>query len=302
MIIDIHVHLAVKSIYPDYWLDGTKKQIAEKIKADSDFEVDTEFLDKLLDHSLNDFDCSRLITQMDEADIEKAVILLVDFGFSNDDNISLDEIMRLHYEATYNHKDRLLVFAGIDPRRGARGIDLFEKSITEFGFSGLKIYPPCGFEIDDPLLYPLYEICAYHHLPVLTHIGPSLQSMKNSFNYPESILKVSGEFRDIDFILGHAAVIYYEESRNLPLKRENIFLETSGFQKIFDQEERLKAIIKGLCDICPEHIVFGTDWPIFNYPKQCVKYFQQLDCITDSQKEKILGKNAAHILNRVHKS
>ena len=45
---------------------------------------------------------------------------------------------------------------------------LFRKSIEQYHFSGFKVYPPCGFEIDDERLFPYYEICDNYRLPVLT--------------------------------------------------------------------------------------------------------------------------------------
>src|SRR5690606_26723281 len=69
------------------------------------------------------------------------------------------------------HPGRFYVFAGVDPRWGLDGIRLFERGVGEYGFHGLKLYPPCGYSPSDPRLYSLYEICASRGLPVLTHVG-----------------------------------------------------------------------------------------------------------------------------------
>lgn len=298
MIIDMHVHLADKRIYPDYWLDSLKDNIVRSVMKENGVSVGDELLSSMMEGSLNDYDCLKIISQMDKAGIRKSVVLLADLGYNRDDiELDIEELFNIHHRAVSRYPERLAVFGGVDPRRGKKGIELFEKGIKEYGFCGLKIYPPCGFEIDDRSLYPLYEICNYYGLPVQVHIGPSLPSMKTSFNYPGSVLRVTGEFKHIPFILGHAALVYFEESRELPSKREMIFLETSGFQKIYHNKGLLSERIKYLMRTCPDNLVFGTDWPLFGYQKQWVKYFEEMDTITESQKEKLFFKNAQTVFS-----
>jgi uncharacterized protein len=300
VIIDMHIHLADYKIYPGYWLEGIKKDIARSLKKENGLDVPDALLSNIVQNSLQDFDCSKLIAQMDNAGIDKSVILLADLGYeSNDATLSIEELFSIHHEALARYPERLIVFGGMDPRRGKEGAALFEKGIKEYGFRGLKIYPPCGFELNDRKLYPLYEICAHYHLPVLTHTGPSLSSMKSIFNYPASVLEVAREFKNLPIILGHAAILYYEESCKLPLERKNIYLEMSGFQQHFDDREHLISKIESLFQICPENILFGTDWPLFNTKgsqKKWVNFFQELDILTETQRELLFYKNAMTIL------
>jgi predicted TIM-barrel fold metal-dependent hydrolase len=298
MIIDMHMHLADSRVYPGYWLDGIKKNIAQSMKKEYGMNIREAFLNNIINNSLKDYDCSKIIAQMDEAGVDNAVILMVDLGFGRDDELlSIEEIYRIHYQALSRHPDRLRVFAGVDPRRGIEGVTLFEKGIKRYGFCGLKIYPPCGFEINDRRLYPLYEICDYYQLPVLAHVGPSLLSMKLNFNYPDSVLEVAKEFKNIPFILGHSALLYYEESHRLPLERDNIYLEVSGFQQIIDREEEIISNIGSLFKICPQNVLFGTDWPLFTSLTTWVNFFNNFAGITESQKELLFYKNGSNIFS-----
>lgn len=298
MIIDMHVHLSDKRIYPEYWLNGIRENITKKIEKENGIKVSEGFINEVLDKSLNDLNCSKLISQMDNAEVDKAVVLLVDLGYEREDNfLEIEEIFKIHHQVIKENGNRLSVFAGIDPRRGKKGVDLFEKGIREYGFCGLKIYPPCGFEIDDVRLYDYYEICNSYSIPVLAHVGTSLPSMKASFNYPDSVLRVADEFKHIPFIMGHAALLFYEESCELPLKRENIYLETSGFQKISHKRGLLDGRVKSLFKKCPDNLLFGTDWPVFSDTKKSVQYFIEHGGITDSQKEKFFYKNALNIFS-----
>lgn len=294
MIIDMHVHLSDKRIYPGYWLDGIRQGIQESIRRINGAPADEALLDSLLNQSMNDYDCSRLVARMEDAGIGRAAVLLVDFGYGRDDApLELEELYAIHAEALRKYPEQLCVFAGVDPRRGREGLALLEKGITEYGFCGLKLYPPCGFEQDDKLLYPFYELCDHYGLPVLSHTGSSLPSMKTDFQYPQSVLQASRDFPHIPFILGHAALVHYEESVKLPLMRDNIYLETSGFQSMLsEQEELLLERVKGLFKTCEDRVLFGTDWPLFSGMKQAVDYFRNLDCLTDQQKDKLFYQNA----------
>lgn len=65
----------------------------------------------------------------------------------------------------------VIPFIHIDPRRTGF-FDLFRKSIEEWGFKGVKIYPPLGYFPYDQRLYPVYEYCLQNRLPVLSHCSP----------------------------------------------------------------------------------------------------------------------------------
>lgn len=220
-----------------------------------------------------------------------------DFGYGKKAEYSIEEITEIHYEAIKRYADRFIMFSGIDPRRGEAGVKLFRKSIEQYHFSGFKVYPPCGFEIDDERLFPYYEICDNYRLPVLIHIGESWKSMKTVFNYPESILRAADRFSNIPFILGHAALLFYEDSFHVAANRENVYLEVSGYQKIIDKEEILfERMQREMCEI-PDKILFGSDWPMYHTLLEDIAYFDKMDFLTQEQKDKFFFKNAQRILD-----
>jgi len=297
MVVDMHMHLADSRIYPDYWIYNVKKSMKQDLEKEIAIEETDKIIQTYINNTLNDFSGRKMIALMDECGIDKAVVLHADFGYGREDLEKIYEIIEIHHTMLKKYPERLIMFAGIDPRREKKGISLFKKCIEEYNFSGLKLYPPCGYEIDDKRLYAFYEICNHYRLPVLIHVGPSWEGMKSTFNYPNSILKVADEFTDIPFILGHAALLYYEESYRLPLLKNNIYLETSGYQKILDQETLLKDRMKNLMEYCPDKIVFGSDWPMYRSVKQDISFFESFDFMTDYYKENFFYKNALDILS-----
>jgi predicted TIM-barrel fold metal-dependent hydrolase len=295
MTIDMHVHLADKRIYSDTWLKHVRNSISDEIKKTMNMHAGSEIIDYYLNNALADYDCSKLIAQMDEAGIDKSTLLLIDFD--DTDSMDPEPVIQIHYQALNAYKDRFNVFAGVAPRRGEKGIRLFKRCIHEYGFSGVKLYPPCGYEIDDPGLYPYYEICNHYRLPVLIHIGPSWPGMKSVFNYPEAILKVSKEFPRTPFILGHAALLHYESSRNLPLLRDNIYLETSGYRKILTDRKLIEQRLEKLFKDCPEKVIYGSDYPMFGPPGREIMFLKNMGVLNKEQLDLLFYKNAMRIFS-----
>lgn len=297
-VIDMHAHLANYRIYPNYWIKGMMSNLYSFLGSRPDAEI---IIDKMIKTSLNDFDCSKLIKSMDNAGISKTAIMMADFGYGDDDiELSLSEIYEEHRKNTAQYSDRIIIFAGCDPRRGKEGYDLFEKGIKEYGFQGLKLYPPCGFELDDKQLMPFYELCDYYRIPILTHVGPSLESMKKVFNFPGSLKNIIDRYRNTDFLLGHGAIQRYDECNQLPMQYDNVYLELSGFQQFISDEAGIKEKLIYMSNNYPDKIIFGTDWPLFQSQEKSVNYIEQLEYISEEQKQRILYKNAEQILNKRH--
>lgn len=296
MIIDVHAHLAFHKIFPEKFLAGVAEPLVP-----SGGEDEKQFLVRLIENGLKDNTGDVLLDNMNQAGIDKSVLLIADFGYAlGEPELSLEQIYSLHYDVKQRHPDRFMVFGGVDPRRGVEGFDLFEKAIREYGFSGLKLYPPCGFELDDKSIFPLYELCDAYKIPVLSHTGPSLSSMVTEKDYPKSILKVSRQFRNVNFILAHAGARDQENTISIANQRENVFFDISTFQALAANESEWQHWFRKFLDKCPDQILFGTDWPMFLLSmtqKQLVQMIDLIPNLSSAERDKILYKNACRILN-----
>jgi uncharacterized protein len=294
MIIDVHTHLAFKKIFSPNFLNGITQNIAG-----SD-QLKNKFLLKVVESTLRDNQGDALVKQMDDAGIAKSVLLIADFGYAlGEADLSIEDIHIIHKHVLNMYPGRFIVFSGVDPRRGQAGYDLFEKYVTRYGFSGLKLYPPCGFELNDPSVYPLYEICSQYGLPVLSHTGPSLDSMRTEKKYPETIFEVSRQFPNIRFILGHGGADFYKMNVEVAKQRENVFLEISTFQNKARKEE-LDQRFRYFFDTIPDQIMFGSDWPMFimsSTPKQLIELINSIKGLSSDELDKLYYKNAEAVLN-----
>lgn len=65
----------------------------------------------------------------------------------------------------------IIPFVHIDPRREDY-MDILKKCIEEWGFRGVKVYPPLGYFPYDERMYPVYAYCQTNNLPIVTHCSP----------------------------------------------------------------------------------------------------------------------------------
>lgn len=121
------------------------------------------------------------------------VILPMDMAFMGAGKVprpypeQLDELAQL--KKTY--PETVIPFIHIDPRR-ADYYELFIKYAEEHDFGGLKLYPPLGIFPYDERLYPIYEYCEKHQLPVIAHCSPyNPVHFKGSNRELVELLKVS---------------------------------------------------------------------------------------------------------------
>ena len=102
----------------------------------------------------------------------KFIVLPMDMAFMKAGNVPREYAQQLEkLKEVKDQYDQILPFVHLDPRREGF-YDLFIKSIEEYGFKGVKLYPPLGYFPYDPRLIPVYEYCSAHKLPILTHCSP----------------------------------------------------------------------------------------------------------------------------------
>jgi len=262
MIIDCHTHLASPAALPEVFFEGWRENIRRLLPPG----LSERHQDRLAARfGLNplDPDGDRHVAEMDAAGVGAAVSLIIDFGVAFPEHAPpLAELFAAHRALAESHPGRFAVFAGVDPRRGAAGLELFERSLVEWGFRGLKLYPPCGFSPSDAALDPYYDLCAQHRVPVLTHTGPTSPRLSFQHTRPSDVEAAAHRHPGVDFILGHGAIVHREEAALLAGYRPNVYLDTAGFQALWRRGDWAETLSyfkqRGLL----RKLLFGTDWPI----------------------------------------
>jgi predicted TIM-barrel fold metal-dependent hydrolase len=257
-IVDGHCHVASTDFIPRAFIEGVVDNMLVALEAQGLRPGRTKLIDLYLGQ-MRDPECDELVSQMADAGIEKAVLLLPDFSYVfRDSGLTIAEAYYRHSLILKKWPGRFFVLAGIDPRWGTDGLELFERGIREFGFSGLKLYPPCGYSPSNKILFPFFEICAQYKLPVVSHTGGTSAALTYGTSRPILIDEASHNFAGVNFILAHGTGAYLEECAMMCAFRPNVFVDVSGYEA--QQLERLQLLTsRGI----NHKLIFGTDWPVF---------------------------------------
>ena len=157
---------------------------------------------------------------------------------------------------------RLAFFAGFDPSRGAPALSTVKRWTASPGCEGVKLYPPCGFELDDERLLPLWEHCNDNNIPVLAHSGSSLPTLGHEQRYPQSVEAVIRRFPDVRLALAHGMVWHLDLTVELLQRHpENLYSDISSFQML--SADNLELMLDS-CAMVPDQVLFGSDAPLYD--------------------------------------
>ena len=309
MIIDAHTHLMSPNFmakpYWDSWvrifsaLSNRPKEAIEKRLPD--FWDETGEL---------------LIKDMDEAGVDQSWIAVLDHGLAKpvgEAKYSINELNRIYAEIAKKSSNRLVAFAGVDPRREG-AVELLETCVKEWGMKGLKLLPAAGFYPNDENCYRLYAKADELGIPVLVHTGPETIPLYSKYCQPIYLDDVANDFPSLTVILAHAGFCWWHEALNIASTKPNVYLDLAGWQPKVQRHavEQFYTPLRTMIDsIGPSRILFGSDWPALRLLKGgeagWVKAFTNLPeallkeadiTFTKDEMDAILGGNAARLTSK----
>lgn len=297
MIIDVHCH-----IWEEQFLSDELRAILIAVAKRHKFDL----------NSILDASPERLVSEMDEAGIDKTVIVGLDYEYLFKGKVSYKEYNDKVSGYVKEYPDRLIGFAGIDPRRGKEAIHELERCVEEFGFKGVKLWPLTGFYPDDLKFYPFYERVEDLGATILCHTGLGVTNTYLKYNRPMYVDTVAVDFPNINIIMAHMGDPWVNEAIAVAAKNPNVYMDISGLEPSFKRapfiffQNLLQA--KMLCGI--DKILFGSDWPLFTPILSLQDYVEgikkmklppsiklmEIPEFTTDESNKILGGNAQDIL------
>ena len=179
-------------------------------------------------------------------------------------------------------------FIGFGTVHAAMG-DLLEEIqwILNSGLKGIKMHPDFQrFAIDDPRLYPAYEMLQ-GKLPVMFHTGDP----RYDYSHPARVKHILDLFPDLQVIAAHFGGYSMYETAYENLKDTNCIFDVSSSLMFMPEGVAEKYI--GLYGA--ERMMFGSDFPLWD-PGVEVRRFLQLK-LTPEQTEQIAYKTAEWVLN-----
>ena len=223
-----------------------------------------------------------------------AVCFMVD-SVNWDGVVSNEEILEL----ASAERDVLIPFVSIDPNRGADGVEMARRLISEHDVRGFKFHPNLQmFFPDDRMAYPLYEVIAERRLPALFHTGQTAVGSGQrggggillKYSNPLNLDQVAVDFPDMPIIMAHPSVPWQDEALSIAVHKPQVYIDLSGWSpKYFPPQ-----LVQYANTLLRDKVLFGTDYPALT-PERWLADFEKLD-VKPEVRPKILKDNAARLL------
>jgi len=190
--------------------------------------------------------------ELDRHEVDKAVFVSL---YPEEDELT--EVVRAN-------RSRFYAFATVDPK-DLKAPELLRRQVLQEGYVGLKLYPTTmGFLPSDRSLYPVYEECRSLGVPVLFHLGITLQFESDlRFANPIELHPVLKDFPEVSFIVAHFGAGYFRELLFLAYHVNNLYVDTCGknvWIEYLPYRINLSQVFERSLEVFgPERIIFGTD-------------------------------------------
>ncbi len=308
MIIDSHVHLSGEGwLHEDFSL-GAARISAAAIGRRTGVYPEAVEMAKNSKPLFVDNTGEKLIATMDAAGVDKSCVFSVDYGLATGEpEVTIEEQNRLVAEAAKRFPGRLIPFFTIDPRRSG-SVEMFSRSVEEWGMRGLKLHSTSGFFPYDEVCYPLYEKCMEYDIPVIIHTGGINAPLKSRFSLPIYVDDVAADFPELPIIMAHAAQAMWLDALHIASLKPNIHFDISAWQVMFiiNPVDFYRMLRKVIDRLGPWRVFFGSDGPFMNifYPlDRWVKSVREPNLtpcpeisFSEEEREIILGKAFAKLL------
>ncbi len=263
-ITDVHSHL----YFPDWYPQRFQKQLAIDYLRRRGEHIAEELVGRklnALNRVLSDRDGSICLRVMDKVGIEKRALHVIDWGLELGEPVcTVWDINEAVLRICRRHQDRLIGFAGVDPRR-SDAVSLVAWAFDKLGAAGLKLHPTSrGWTLDDERVAALVDLAAQRKLPVMVHTGGTVSVLCDEHCQPSALLRLSARFAGVDFIAAHSG---FSNWRAFGLDQPpNLWFDISAWQERLSIDgEGLKAEIQQLLARFPNRVFFGTDSPFYGF-------------------------------------
>jgi predicted TIM-barrel fold metal-dependent hydrolase len=178
--------------------------------------------------------------------------------------------------------------------------DEIEKAIAEDGIKGFKIMLTFrNKKLNDPLIFPVLEAAHKHKMPIVMHCGyPPPGTRRNVLTYSNPIFidDFASSFPSSNIIITHMGYPFIDIAIALAAQYPNVYLDLSNLA--YMMPSRLRELLIQANEIIGVHkILYGSDGNNPEMIEIAVNYFDNIDFLTKEEIEKIMGLNAAKLLN-----
>jgi predicted TIM-barrel fold metal-dependent hydrolase len=212
-----------------------------------------------------------------------------------------------------NHPGKFIVNGAFDPRDGEGGLEALTRLVEEHSLQGVKLYTAewkgqsRGWKLNDYWSYRYLETCEELGVKnIHVHKGPTIWPLNRDAFDVADVDHAATKFPELNFIVEHCGLPRLEDFCWIATQEPNVYGGLAVAIPFIHSRPRYFAQIVGelLYWIGEDRIVFASDYAIWQ-PKWLVEKFVdfqipedmqgELGTISDDQKAKILGLNAAKL-------
>lgn len=260
MIIDFHTHM-----FPDSLAEKTIQHLSQT----SDFPNQTNGT------------MQGTIENMEKSGVDLSVVCNIATNAKQTENVN-------KFAVEIDKNPKLISFGSVHPDCDW---SYFLDWLKENQIKGIKLHPDYqGFFVDEPRMQKIYEAILKRGLVLIFHTGFDDGIGEPVHASPRRLKSILPMFRGEKVVFAHMGGFRRWEGVCEHLLGEDVFFDTSCSAEFmgFSQFEKMIRIHT------PEKVLFATDLPWTN-PEQEIRKIQSL-CISQEEKEKILGENARQLL------
>jgi len=208
---------------------------------------------------------------------------------------------------------KFIVNGAWDPRDGEQGLDGLRALKEQYGLQGVKLYTAewkgnsRGWKLNDYWSYRYLEECeALGIKNIHVHKGPTIWPLNRDAFDVADVDHAASHFPGLNFIIEHVGLPRLEDFCWIATQEPNVYGGLAVAMPFIHSRPKYFAQIVGelLYWIGEDRILFASDYAIWQ-PKWLVEKFasfqipedmqSELGTISDDQKAKILGLNAAKL-------
>jgi predicted TIM-barrel fold metal-dependent hydrolase len=310
VIVDAHAHVwEAKGWRPDAVWQAFPRIWARTM---GDAPPDPDRFEREVLPLLIDPGAGRLRAEMDAAGIDASIIVNIDLDVAlGDAPISWQQSWARLAELANQYPGRLYLAPGLDPRR-ANAVELFKRSVVEWGARALKLWPPAGFYPTDAVCRPLYAAATALGVPVIFHAGFAPYPFQSMYAQPMYVDSVAVDYPELTIVLAHVGVGlgWYPDAVAIATTKPNVHLEFSMWQGIGDTAPPtfVEALTFMRDRVGSDRLLFGSDrtgTPLRTSQRDWVEMFRTLPQLAPqhghtfsaADVELILGENARRIFH-----
>ncbi|MCI9129491.1 MAG: amidohydrolase family protein [Eggerthellaceae bacterium] len=155
------------------------------------------------------------------------------------------------------------------------------------GLRGIKLHPDTQkVNMDDPRLYPIYEIAQAKGLPIIMHVG----DYRYGFSHPQRMKRILDDFPDLTVDAAHFGGWSIFDLGLEILQDANCFVDASSAMEFLGLRRT-----RELCRAYGTHrVMFGSDFPMWDPVSELDRFMQA--GFTDDELEQMLKLNASRFL------